>query len=198
MIVVAAGALSLVLLAPSGAGAKPREKLSLKIASDSQSQVLADGALEVSFKAKRLDSLSASATATPDAGSPVDFASPTTISDPTKKGTLSLPLTAEGIAALSDCVSLRIEVEASGSSVADTASAVLAEDDPECAKPVREFDLETSAATPFGIAPGPDGNSGSPSPAPARSASSRRTARSTRFTSRFRRPRSRATSEGTR
>jgi streptogramin lyase len=156
LIAVAVGALALLLLAPSGALAA-KKKLSVKVASSSQTQVSNQGALKVSFKAKGLSKVSASATATPDGGSQVSFASKASKNNP-KQGTLSLPLTADGQAALDDCVSLSLKVKASGSGKSANASAVLAEDDPECAKPVKEFDLETSASYPAGITVGSDNN----------------------------------------
>jgi len=164
LIAVAVGALALVLLAPGGAIAA-KKKLSVKVASSSQTQVQNQGALKVSYKAKGLSKLKASATASSDAGAGargtpgplVDFAGPTTKNNP-KQGTLSLALTAEGQAALDDCASLSIKVKASGSGKNANASALLAEDDPECAKPVKEFGLETSAAYPAGITVGSDNN----------------------------------------
>jgi virginiamycin B lyase len=155
--------LALLLLAPSGALAA-KKKLSVKVASSSQTQVQNQGALKVSFKAKGLSKLKASATASSDVGAAargtpgplVDFAGPASKNNP-KKGTLSLALTDDGQAALDACASLSIKVKASGSGKKANASALLAEDDPECAKPVKEFDLETSAAYPTGIDVGPDG-----------------------------------------
>jgi virginiamycin B lyase len=154
LIAVAVGALAVLLLAPSGALAA-KKKLSVKVASSSQTQVSNQGALKVSFKAKGLSKVTASATATPDGGSPVDFASQASKNNP-KSGTLSLPLTADGQAAVDDCASLSVKVKASGSGKKANASAVLAEDDPECAKPVKEFSTETSASYPTGITVGPD------------------------------------------
>jgi virginiamycin B lyase len=150
------GALALLLLAPSGALAA-KKKLSVKVASSSQTQVQNQGALKVSFKAKGLSKLSASATATPDGGSPVDFAAKGSKNNP-KQGTLSLPLTADGQAAVDDCASLSIKVKASGSGKNANASAVLAEDDPECAKPVKELDTSVSVSFPTGLTVGPDDN----------------------------------------
>jgi virginiamycin B lyase len=150
------GALALLLLAPGGALAA-KKKLSVKVASSSQTQVSNQGALKVSFKAKGLSKVSASATATPDGGSPGDFAAKASKNNP-KQGTLSLPLTADGQAALDDCASLSIKVKASGSGKKANASAVLAEDDPECAKPVKEFATQASVTYPTGIDVGPDGN----------------------------------------
>jgi virginiamycin B lyase len=158
---IAVGALAL-LLTPAGASAA-KKKLSVKVASSSQTQVQNQGALKVSFKAKGLSKLKASATAEAGAvakakgiSGQVDFAGPATKNNP-KQGTLSLPLTDDGQAALDDCASLSIKVKASGSGKKANASANLAEDDPECAKPVKEFDLETSAAHPTGIDVGSDG-----------------------------------------
>ena len=148
------GALALLLLAPSGALAA-KKKLSVKVASSSQTQVQNQGALKVSYKTKGLSKVSASATATPDGGSQVDFASKASKNNP-KNGTLSLALTAEGQAALDDCVSLSVKVKASGSGKKANASAVLAEDDPECAKPVKDFATETALAYPTGITTGTD------------------------------------------
>ena len=67
LIAIAAGALALLLLAPSGAIAA-KKKLSVKVASSSQTQVSNQGALKVSFKAKGLSKLKASATASTDVG----------------------------------------------------------------------------------------------------------------------------------
>ncbi len=38
------------------------------------------------------------------------------------------------------------------------AHALLAEDDPECAKPVKEFATSSTSSFPFGLDVGPDGN----------------------------------------
>src|SRR5262245_30021787 len=151
-----AGALALLLLAPSGAIAA-KKKLSVKVASSSQTQVENQGALKVSYKAKGLSKVTASATATPDGGSPADFASQASKTNP-KQGTLSLPLTADGQAAVDDCASLQVKVKASGSGKKANASAVLAEDDPECAKPVKELDTSVSVSFPTGLTVGPDDN----------------------------------------
>src|SRR5262245_49694061 len=150
-----AGALALLLLAPSGAIAA-KKKLSVKVASSSQTQVENQGALKVSYKAKGLSKLSASATATPDGGSQVDFAAKGSKNNP-KNGTLSLALTDDGQAAVDDCASLQVKVKASGSGKSANASAVLAEDDPECAKPVKEIAAAASVAYPVGIDAGDDG-----------------------------------------
>ena len=158
------GALALLLLAPGGAAAA-KKKLSVKVASSSQTQVQNQGALKVSYKAKGLSKLKASATASEDVGAAargapgplVDFAGPASKNNP-KQGTLTLALTAEGQAALDDCASLSIKVKASGSGKKANASAVLAEDDPECAKPVKEFATQASVTYPTGIDVGPDGN----------------------------------------
>jgi streptogramin lyase len=158
------GALALLLLAPSGAFAA-KKKLSVKVASSSQTQVSNQGALKVSFKAKGLSKLTASATAQAGAAKAtargisgqVDFAGPASKNNP-KQGTLSLALTDDGQAALDGCASLSIKVKASGSGKKANASANLAEDDPECAKPVKEFDTSSSVTIPFGLAVGPDNN----------------------------------------
>ncbi len=150
----ALGALTLLVVPPGASAAK--KKLSVKVATKSQTQALNQGALKVSYKAKGISKLSVSASATPDGGAKVNFAKKTTKKNP-KSGTLSLALTGAGTAALEDCASLKVKVKASGSGKKASASAVLAEDDPQCAKPVKEFDLETSAAYPTGIDVGPDG-----------------------------------------
>jgi len=153
---VTCGALALLLLTPGGALAA-KKKLQVKVASGSQTEVVSDGALRISYKAKGIKKLTASATATPDGGSQIDFAGPASKNKP-KQGTLVLSLTDEGQAALEDCASLQVKVKGSGSGKKANASAVLAEDDAACAQPVKEFNLETSIAYPLGIDVGPDGN----------------------------------------
>jgi virginiamycin B lyase len=149
----ALGALAL-LIAPSAASAA-RKTLKLKVETKSQTQALNRGALKVSFKSKGLDRVSATAKASPSGGSQVNFASKDQKSS--ARGTLTLPLTAAGENALADCASLRVRVQAKGKPKKNAkASAMLAEDDPVCAEPVKEFDLESSAAYPMGIDVGPD------------------------------------------
>jgi virginiamycin B lyase len=148
------GAMALMLV-PSGAQAQ-KKKLKIKIETSSQTQALNQGTLKVSYKSKGLDKLSATAKATPTGGSQLNFASKAQRNNP-GNGTLSLPLTNTGEAALEECDSLRVRVQAKGKPSRNAnASRLLAEDDPVCAEPVREFPLETSAAYPTGIDVGPD------------------------------------------
>lgn len=148
------GALAL-LLVPSGASAA-KKKLKVKVETSSQTQALNQAALKVSYKSKGLDRVSATAKATPTGGSQLNFAQKAQKS--AANGTLSLPLTNAGEAALAECASLRVRVQAKGMPKKNAkASAMLAEDDPECAKPVKEFATETSASYPTGIDSGPDG-----------------------------------------
>jgi streptogramin lyase len=149
----ALGALAL-LLVPGGASAQ-QKKLTVKVETKSQSQALNRGALRVSYRSKGLDRVSATAKATPSGGSQVNFASKAQKS--AANGTLSLPLTNAGEAALEDCASLRVRVQAKGKPKKSAkASAMLSEDDPVCAEPVREFETESSASYLTGIDAGPD------------------------------------------
>jgi virginiamycin B lyase len=149
------GALAL-LLVPSAASAQ-QKKLKVSVETRSQTQAENQGALKVSYKSKGLNKLSATAKATPSGGSQINFASKATKSNP-RNGTLRLRLTNAGEAALEECASLRVRVEATGKPKKSAkASALLAEDDPVCAKPVREFETETSASYPTGMDVGPDG-----------------------------------------
>jgi virginiamycin B lyase len=150
----ALGALAL-LLVPGGASAQ-QKKLTVKVETKSQSQALNRGALRVSYRSKGLDRVSATAKATPSGGSQVNFASKAQKS--AANGTLSLPLTNAGEAALEDCASLRVRVQAKGKPKKSAkASAMLSEDDPVCAEPVREFATANSISYPTGIDVGPDG-----------------------------------------
>jgi virginiamycin B lyase len=150
---LAAVTLSLV---PTGASAQ-QKKLKVKVETNSQTQALNQGALNVSFKAKGLDSVKAIAKATPSGAGQLNFAQKATRQNP-RQGTLSLRLTGAGRAALADCASLRVRVEAKGKPKKSAkASALLAEDDRACAEPVREFDTETAISYPTGIDAGPDG-----------------------------------------
>jgi virginiamycin B lyase len=149
------GALAL-LLVPSGAQAQ-QKKLKVSVQTSSQTQALNQGQLQVKYNAKGLDKLTATAKATPTGGGQVNLAGKATKNNP-KKGTLRLPLTNAGEAALEDCTSLNVRVTAKGKpSKNANASRRLNEDDPVCAEPVREFDLLTSASTPYGITVGGDG-----------------------------------------
>ncbi len=149
------GAVAL-LLVPSGAEAQ-QKKLKVSVETKSQTQALNQGQLRVKYNAKGLNKLTATAKATPSEGPQINFASKATKNNP-KQGTLSLPLTNAGEAALEECDSLRVRVQAKGKpKKSANASRLLAEDDPVCAKPVKEFATETSAAYPTGIDVGPDG-----------------------------------------
>ena len=152
---VALPVLAAMLLASSAHGAP--KKLKVSVATSSQTQALNQGALKVKFNAKGLDSLSATAKATPSGGGQVNFAQKATKRNP-RQGNLSLRLTGAGEAALGDCASLRIQVQAKGKpKKSANASRLLAEDDAECAKPVKEFETENSISYPTGIDAGPDG-----------------------------------------
>jgi virginiamycin B lyase len=145
-----------LLLVPSGAQAQ-KKKLKVSVQTSSQNQALNQGQLQVKYNAKGLDKLTATAKATPSEGGQINFAAKATKRNP-KKGTLRLPLTNAGEAALEDCDSLRVRVQAKGKpSKTANASRMLAEDDPVCAEPVREFETETPASFPLGIDAGPDG-----------------------------------------
>jgi virginiamycin B lyase len=144
-----------LLLVPSGAQAQ-KKKLKVSVATTSQTQALNQGELKVKFKAKGLDRVSATAKAIPTGGSQLNFASKAQKNNP-RQGTLSLPLTNAGEAALAECASLRVRVQAKGKpSKNANASRLLSEDDRVCAEPVKEFPLESSAAYPTGIDVGPD------------------------------------------
>jgi virginiamycin B lyase len=150
----ALGALAL-LLVPSGASAQ-QKKLRVRVETTSQTQALNRGALRVSYRSRGLSQVSATARATLSGGGQISFASRARKSS--ANATLSLPLTNAGEAALEECASLRVRVQARGRPKRTArASAMLAEDDPECAKPVKEFATETSASYPTGIDVGPDG-----------------------------------------
>jgi virginiamycin B lyase len=146
---------ALALLAPGGAGAQ-QKKLKVKVETRSQTQALNQGALKVSYKSKGLNQVSATAKATPSGGGQLSFASKDQRSS--AKGTLSLRLTGAGRAALSDCASLRVRVQAKGKPKKSAkASRMLSEDDRVCAEPVREFATDSSISYLTGIDAGPDG-----------------------------------------
>jgi streptogramin lyase len=150
------GALAALLLVPGGAMAQ-KKKLKVSVKTSSQAQALNQGALKVSYKSKGLNKLSATATATRSGGGQVKLTQKATKNNP-RNGTLSLRLTNAGDAALSECSSLTVRVEAKGKpNKSDNARANLAEDNRECAKPVKEFETETSTSYPTGIDVGPDG-----------------------------------------
>jgi virginiamycin B lyase len=151
----ALGALALLLVA--GQAQAQQKKLKVSVQTSSQTQAQNQGQLQVKYNAKGLDKLTATAKATPSEGGQINFAAKATKRNP-KKGTLRLPLTNAGEAALAECTSLTVNVTAKGKpSKNANARARLAEDDAECAKPVKEFDLETSGSYPTGIDAGPDG-----------------------------------------
>jgi streptogramin lyase len=151
----ALGALALLLVPPGASAAKT--KLKIKVVTSSQAQAQNQGVLKVSYRSKGLSKLSATAKATLTGGSQVNFAQKAT-KRTSGNGTLSLRLTAAGEAALADCASLRVRVAAKGKPKKSAkASRLLAEDDPECAKPVKEFELESLASYPTGIDVGSDG-----------------------------------------
>jgi hypothetical protein len=108
--VVALG--TLALLAPTGAQAA-KKKLKVRVATSSQAQAANQGALRVSYKAKGLTKVTVTAKATPGGGSAVNFARKASKSNP-RSGTLRLPLTAAGEAALEQCASLAVNVAAKG------------------------------------------------------------------------------------
>jgi hypothetical protein len=108
--VVALG--TLALLAPTGAQAA-NKKLKVRVATSSQAQAANQGALRVSYKAKGLTKVTVTAKATPGGGSAVNFARKASKSNP-RSGTLRLPLTAAGEAALEQCASLAVNVAAKG------------------------------------------------------------------------------------
>jgi virginiamycin B lyase len=146
---------SLALVVPSGASAQ-KKTLKVKVETKSQTQALNQGALKVSYKSKGLDRVSATAKATPTGGGQVNFASKDQKSS--AKGTLSLRLTGAGRAALEECASLRVRVQAKGKPKKNAkASRMLSEDDRICAEPVTEFATESSASYLTGIDAGPDG-----------------------------------------
>jgi virginiamycin B lyase len=154
MALAALGAVALMLV-PSGAEAQ-QKKLKVSVETKSQTQALNQGQLRVKYNAKGLNKLTATAKATPSEGPQINFASKATKNNP-KQGTLSLPLTNAGEAALEECDSLRVRVQAKGKpSKNANASRLLAEDDPVCAEPVKDFATETSISYPLGIDVGPD------------------------------------------
>jgi virginiamycin B lyase len=154
LVALAALAATSLLVAPSGASA---QKLKVKVKTSSQAQALNQGSLKVSFKAKGLDRVQATAKATPTGGSQLNFAGKATKQNP-RQGTLSLPLTGAGEAALAECASLRVRVAAKGKpNKSANASRMLSEDDRECAKPVKEFATDSSISYPDGIDVGSDG-----------------------------------------
>jgi virginiamycin B lyase len=156
LITTAALAALALLLVPSGAQAQ-KKKLKVSVETRSQTQALSQGVLRVSYKSKGLDKLSATAKARPSEGPQVNFAQKATKNNP-KKGTLKLRLTGAGEAALAECASLDVRVQAKGKpSKTDNASRMLSEDDPVCAEPVREFETDSSISYPDGIEAGPDG-----------------------------------------
>ncbi len=146
---------ALALIVPSGAAAQT--KLKVKVKTTSQTQAQNQGSLKVSYKAKGLNKLSVSAKATQSGAGQLNFAAKETKNNP-KSGTLSLQLTNAGENALEDCASLQIKVQAKGKpSKSANASRLLAEDDPVCAKPVKEFATDSSISYLDGIDVGPDG-----------------------------------------
>jgi virginiamycin B lyase len=151
----ALGALALLLVA--GQAQAQQKKLKVSVQTSSQTQAQNQGQLQVKYNAKGLDKLTATAKATPSEGGQINFAAKATKNNP-KKGTLRLPLTNAGEAALAECTSLTVRVTAKGKpSKNANASRRLSEDDPVCAEPVREFETESSISYPTGIDAGPDG-----------------------------------------